>query len=79
MNVFSDREKKIIKIIGRSKTTLSKINTRLFKEEDEPLNGQIMVANSLIRIAKKCKYYKLDWTIAKNRVNGKLIIRKEKL
>lgn len=80
MNFFSERERKIIKIIGRSKTTVGKITTKLFKNETfRPFNGEIMVATSIARVIKKCKHYELAWTLSKNRVNGKLIIRREKL
>lgn len=77
MNTFSDREKKIIKIIGHKKVTLEYISKELFKN-DQTFDCNIKVANSVSRIIKKCYHYKYDWTFKKTRVNGKLFIKKEK-
>ena len=76
--MFSDREEKIIKIIGRKKTTLEKINTELFRKGDRPFDSIIHVSNSVRRIIKKCEFHNLNWTLSKNRENKQLFIRKVK-
>lgn len=76
--LFSNRENKIIKIIGRKKITLAEISDDLF-EGDSPLDGVILVSSSVRRIIRKCEYYSLDWTITRKRENKKLIIRREKM
>jgi len=79
MNVFSEREQKIIKIIGRKKITLAEISTDLFKNGEEPFESAIVVANSVRRIIKKCSHHALDWTLTKTRESNKLLIRREKI
>lgn len=76
MNVFSEREQKIIKIIGRKKVTLNEISIELFRTGDKPFDTDISVANSVRRIIKKCSFHKLDWTFEKSRENKKLFIKK---
>ena len=79
MNVFSEREQKIIKIIGRKKITLSDISTELFKDGCKPFDTDISVANSVRRIIKKCSFHALDWTLTKSRENNRLYIKKESI
>ena len=78
MKEFSERERQIIKIIGRKKMTLEEISRDLFKEIDR-FEGNIVVANSVTRIIKKCTFHTLDWTLVKTRENNKLTIKKESL
>lgn len=74
MEHFSERENKIIRIIGNKKTpTIKQIAKRLFKNT-KPLDPEIAVANSITRIIKKCDHHKLGWTLIKMRENGKLVI-----
>jgi hypothetical protein len=75
---FSSREKEIIKIIGRRKITISKIREELFKGKNKPLDANINVGNSVIRIIKKCEHYDLSWTYEKKRVLNKMIITRIK-
>jgi len=79
MKHFSERENKIIKIIGRKKMTLEQIGKKLFEEGYAPFDSTISVANSVNRIIKKCLYYELDWTLTKIRDNKKLTIMKCKI
>ena len=81
MNVFSERERQIVKIIGKKKMTLKAITEQLFKEMGggKPFDEHISVGNSVIRIIKKCEYYQEDWTLVKTRENKKLYIKKEKV
>lgn len=80
MNYFSDRESKIIKILGRKKMTLEQISIELFKgSKEKPLDTNIIIANSVRRIIKKCLYHNFRWTIVKRREQGKLVIRRENL
>lgn len=79
MSVFSDREQKIIKIIGRKKVTLNEIAVELFKEGNEPFESDIAVGNSVRRIIKKCTHHNLEWNLNKIREHNKLLIKKEKI
>lgn len=74
--MFSEREEKIIKIIGESRVSISHVTKELFKNEEMPFDARIIVGNAIIRIAKKCEHYKLDWTLFKNRNNAKLTVSK---
>lgn len=76
--MFSEREEAILKIIGRKKMTLQVIADELF-DYDRPLDPEITVGNTIRRIIKKCEYNKLDWTLIRKRIGGKLLISKEKL
>lgn len=74
--MFSEREEKIIKIIGRKKITISDIDESLFTDETRPLDSTIHVANSVSRIIEKCEYHKLNWTLEKNRKDRKLYVKR---
>lgn len=76
--MFSERELAILKIIGRKKVTLQVIVNELF-DGKRPLDPEITVGNTVRRIIKKCEYNKLDWTLIRNKMGGKLLISKEKL
>ena len=78
MKHFSERENKIIKIIGRKEVTLRFITTKLFKVIGV-LDPDIAVANSITRIIKKCDHHNLDWTLEKTRANNKLTIKRSKV
>ena len=76
--MFSDREQKVIKILGKKSMTFKTIAIHLFKDK-MPLDPTILVCNSVNRIILKCKHHKLDWTLAKNRSGGMaMTVTKEK-
>lgn len=78
MEFFSERENKIITIIGRKTMTIEEIAIELFKNtKDKPFDTSIVVSNSIRRIISKCKFYSLDWTLNKSRKNNRLFIKKE--
>lgn len=77
--MFSEREERIIKIVGRKKLTLDEISEKLFKNEPTPFDANILVGNSIRRIIKKCSYNNLKWTFEKNRNERKLTIKKVKV
>ena len=79
MDFLSDRENRIIKIIGRKKITLNEISTELFKDDGKVLDSTVRVANSVNRIIKKCSHYEVPWTLKKIRENSKLFIKKERV
>lgn len=80
MNILTQRERDILKIIGRRHVGLTLIATELFrKSEDKPFDPEITVNNSVKRIIKKCNHHKLDWTLERNKVNNKLLIKKIKM
>jgi len=71
MDKFSERESKIIEILGYRQMTIEKIVLELF-ENDSPLDAEITVNNSIGRIMKKCEHYDLPWTLTKIRGEKKL-------
>ena len=76
--MFSNRENKILKIIGRRKITIDDICMKLFMKDDEPFEPNISVSNAIRRINKKCEFYKLDWSLNKIRKDKKLFIKRGK-
>lgn len=75
--MFSDREEKIIKIIGIKKMSIGEVATKLF--EKLPLDSSILVANSITRINRKCKFYNLTWSIKKERKKNTTLVSREKV
>lgn len=58
--MFSDREEKILKAMGKNKTTLDEITEKVFEnDENAPLDKKITISNSVIRIMRKTVHYKL--------------------
>lgn len=76
--MFSDRENKIIKIIGKKTLTIAQIAERLWSKGQEPFDDNIAVSNCTRRIIKKCQVNKLEWTLGRHRENGSLHIKKER-
>ena len=76
--MFSDREHKIIKIIGRKRMTIQDICTELYTKRNIPFEPRISTANSIRRIISKCSFFNLDWTLYKTRTNNKLFVKREK-
>jgi len=75
--MFSSRENQVLEALGTKKLTIKEISYKLFGADmDTPLNAEIMVSNNLIRISKKCKHYKLPWTLKKDRVLGKMYVQR---
>jgi hypothetical protein len=73
--MFSEREEKILKILGKQAKTIQDINLQLFAA-NRPFDSSITIANSIARIIKKCDYYKLKWTLKKFRKDKKLYIKR---
>ena len=78
MKRFSNREEKIIKIVGRKKMTLEEISEKLFGRV-RPFNSGILVSNSVRTIIKKCRYYNHKWTLIKTREANRLHIKRSKI
>lgn len=76
MDIFSPREREIIKILGKKKLTLLQIAGDLFKKESKPLEPAITVNNSVRRINKKCEYHQFLWKLEVTKLNGKSIIKR---
>lgn len=75
MKEFSERENKIIKVIkANDGVNVKEIVKKIFKK-DELLDAENAIYNSLTRIEKKCKKYKLKWTLLRSRVEGPLTLR----
>lgn len=77
--MFSEREKQIIKIIGRRKLTLSQIASELFIGSKIPLNWTICVGNSVSKIIKKCEYHETAWVLTKIRTDRQLYIKRSRV
>ena len=76
-NIFSTRERDILKIIAKRKLTLKGIATELFRRsESKPFDPEITINNSVKRINKKCKLNKMNWKLERTKVNNKLEIKK---
>lgn len=75
--MFSDREQKIIDIIGRKTMTIEQIEEKLFPEKE--MDGDIKISNCISRIIKKCEFHDLNWTLSKDKENRKLKVKKEKI
>lgn len=71
--MFSDRESKVIKILGKKPMTLKQIAEKLFKDKI-PMDANIMVSNSVSRINKKCHFNKEGWTLEKLRGKGNVLL-----
>lgn len=79
MEHFSEREEKIIKLIGRRKVKIRQLTGELFEgERFIPIDPEISVANCVSRIIKKCKHYSLNWTLEKTKDNNKLVVKRVK-
>lgn len=74
--MFSEREEKIIKIIGKNRITIEDLTKKLFKDEVAIFDAEITVGNSIRRIIKKCEHHKLDWTLFRNKDERRLIVTK---
>lgn len=75
--MFSDREEKILKAMGKNKTTLDEITEKVFEnDENAPLDKKITISNSVIRIMRKTVHYKLPWRIVKERSMGRMYLQR---
>lgn len=73
--MFSDREKKIIEIIGKKKLTIEEISVELFKgDRNAPFDKKITISNSISRINDKCEYHSLAWFLFKNKRSGEKMV-----
>lgn len=68
--MFSDREWKILKVIGTRKINVKDIAEKVFKDERPPFDAEISINNTIRRIVEKCDYHDLDWTLTKERGDG---------
>lgn len=79
MKNFSTREVKLLNILNKRKMTIKDLAYELFKGDKEaPMDQEITISNSVRRIVKKCEFYKLDWTLVKQRIDGQLYVLKSK-
>lgn len=60
--LFSAREQKILAIIGKKKVTIAHITMKLFGKDQVPWMAN-NVAGAVRRIAMKCQYHDVDWTL----------------
>lgn len=72
--MFSEREEKILSILGRRRMTYNSIAVELFYDGSVPLDAEIAVGNSIRRIIKKCEAEQLKFQIVKKKVNGYMTV-----
>lgn len=61
--MFSKTEEKILKALGRKALMVAEITDKVYTKKNRPLTAANTVAGSILRINRKCKFYKLDWEI----------------
>lgn len=72
--MFSEREKKIIKVVGSKPLTFKEISIKVFKDDDNaPFDKIITISNSIRRINDKCAYWNIPWYLEKIKCSGKSI------
>lgn len=79
--MFSTREKEIIKVLGNKKMSIEEITNKVFEGKDKkPFDAKISIGNTIRRIAEKCDFFELDWTLIREKQEDstKYIIYKEK-
>lgn len=60
--IFSTRESKIIKILGKRKMTIAQITERLYKDVKKAAFGMNNnVASAIRRINAKCEHHDIPW------------------
>lgn len=64
MKHFSERESKILEVLGRRKMTISEITEQFYENATAPLGANNNIASAVRRINAKCEYYKLPWFLA---------------
>lgn len=72
--MFSAREEKIIKVLGRRRMTYASLVEEVFNEGDKPFDAEISIGNSVRKIEKKCEAEGLKWTLVRKKQNGKLTV-----
>lgn len=76
-DTFSEREQKILKVLGRRNMSLKQISDAVFEGVRQPFDATISINNSIGRIIKKCEYHsEINFTLRKSRVNKILFIKK---
>lgn len=76
--MFSPAEEKVIEIIGKRKITIHRIAEKFYLnyEDFQPLDPENYIGLVVRRISKKCRHYKLKWTIVGSRsVKGRTVWR----
>ena len=60
--LFSETEKELIKLLSNERVTIHDLSLGLYGVSE--MEGQNKTAGVIRRVARKCAYYKLDWTIS---------------
>ena len=61
--MFSNHERKVVKILGTREMTVSNVTKVFYDERKMPLQGDNYIAGVIRNVTKKCEFYNLDWTI----------------
>jgi hypothetical protein len=61
--MFSPRETKILKLLGKKKLSIRVLSEKYYEDEACPINPGNLIAGAISRINAKCTYNKLDWFI----------------
>lgn len=74
--MFSERETKVLRIIGTREKSIQQIAASLFDADDMPMDSNILVSNCVNRIIKKCKFNELEWTLEKRRAGNTIAVKR---
>jgi hypothetical protein len=74
--MFSDRETKILKVLGRKTMKVEEIAVGVFEDDIRGFDSNQIIANTIIRIIKKCEFHNLPWTLNKNKKTTPMTITK---
>lgn len=80
--MFSQREERIIKVLGNKKLTIREIVEKVFADgwgHPKPFDVEISVGNTLRRLMEKCEHYNLNWTLMREKKDNKYVYYKEKV
>lgn len=61
--MFSPIEERVLKLLGKTEATISELAKDYFKGRKKPYDPNAVISSAVLRINRKCKYYRLDWFI----------------
>lgn len=63
MEIFSETEAKVLKLLGDKKATLAALTTKYFQSNKKPMNPNAVISSAILRINRKCEYHNLEWFV----------------
>ena len=66
--MFSPTEKKVLKLLksGKKRKTVTLVTKLYFFRCKKPYNANAVISSAILRINRKCEYYRFDWFINGN-------------